>query len=622
VATNAAIYRRKLPLLLVSAIAAVAVLLASFSYLFFNDAANKIIEIAASEDKTSARILTHDLANSLANKLQGIQQNVQIIAQSPSVQDKSIEEVKTLLRVTQQTSNDLTDFYGWLDKDGKIVWASGIVNNEITASVQVVGADRSDRDWFINARDTGKAYASSVGSSLDGTNRLFISYPIIDSQSGSFEGVIYAGVPLAKINNYLGSQIYSGKEATIILLDMKGTILQTQYPDLLGMNYFSKEYQTAIARMERPDDSEGLEKFVQHALADTLSSSSQPDVAEFTYSGQTVSTAYSHVKVGTVTFGVIFTKVPHVIASNVGALIDYQRYASWARIAAVGAGATIISVLIISWNRRLEKTVAERTQELASKTEELAAANELLKQNDKMQKEFVNIAAHELRTPITPILTSIDMAECVKDLDGENRIMLSEEFYDRILRNVKRLEKLSSDLLQTAKIESGTLRLIKEKFDLNKLIGDVVIDTSRSMPNSKRDIQIVFEPNRDEELIVEADQTKLYEVLTNLIQNAIRFTLEGKIVISTERSNDDGGAGNIVIKIKDTGSGIAQDILPRLFQKFISASSSYTVGGTGLGLYISKNIIEAHEGKIWVENNVDGKGATFSFSIPLQNTKS
>lgn len=618
---NAAKNRRQQPLLLVSAIASIAILLAFTSYQFFNYATNKIIEIAAGEDRTSARILAHDLANSLSNKLEGIQQNVEVVAQSPPIQDKNVEKVKAFLNVTQQTSNELTDFYVWLDKDGRIVWASGIVdNNESAGSVRLIGADRSDRDWFINPRDTGKVYVSSVGDSLDGKDRFFISYPIIDRQSGSFEGVIYAGVPLAKINNYLGSQLYSGKEATTSMMDMKGDILQTQYPDLLGMNYFSKEYQTAIARVEKVDDSEALQKFVQHALANP-SSSAASDVADFTYGGQMVSTAYSYVKVGSINFAIIFTRVPHIIAANVEALNDQQRLASWVRITVVGAAAALISVLVISWNKRLEKTVAERTQELASKTDELAAANEQLKENDKLQKEFVNIAAHELRTPITPIMMSMDTAEFIKDSDGKNRFILSEEFYRMILRNVRRLERLSSDLLQAARIESGALRLGKEKFDLNKLINDVVADVGKSLPDSRRDIQIVYEPgSQREELIVEADQTKLYEVLTNLVQNAVKFTTEGEIVINTEKK--DGGSGrSIVVKIRDTGSGIAQDILPRLFQKFVSTSSSHTLGGTGLGLYISRSIIEAHGGKIWAENNADGKGATFYFSISLSNSK-
>lgn len=594
------------PRLLVSAIAAAAILLAFTSYQFFNYAANEIIEIAAAEDRTSARILAHDLANSLANKLEGIKQNVQIIAQAPSVQDRSIEEVKVFLQSAQQTSEDLTDFYGWLDEDGKIVWTSGASKDPGLA--RLIGVDRSDRDWFIGARDTGKGYASSVVDSLDGTDRLFISYPITGSQS-AFEGVIYAGIPLAKISDFLGSQLYPGKEIATDLMDTNGIVLQARQPDLLGMDYFSEEYQAAIAGSENAAGSEELQEFVRHALANPPSGA-----ADF-YGGQAGSVAYSYVKVGGTDFAVVFTRVPHVIAADVEALIDQQMFASMARMAVIGAAAVFIGILVISWNRKLEKTVADRTQELASKTDELVAANEQLKQNDRLQKEFVNIAAHELRTPITPILTSIEAAERIKDSEGNDRIVLADEYHSMILRNVKRLERLSSDILQAARIESGTFRLGKEKFDLGRLVNNVVADTSRSRPDSKRAVQIVHEPNHKGDLVVEADQMKLYQVVTNLMQNALRFTAEGKIAIITEKDG-----ASVVVKVKDTGSGIAQDILPRLFQKFASASSSHALGGTGLGLYISKSIIEAHGGRIWAENNADGKGATFSFSIPISTT--
>jgi signal transduction histidine kinase len=592
------------PRLLVSVIAIVAIVLAFTSYQFFNYAANRIIEIAAAEDRTSARILAHDLANSLANKLEGVQQNVQIIAQAPSVQSKSIEEVKVFLQSAQQTSDDLTDFYGWLGKDGSIVWTSSA--SQDPGLERLVGVDRSDRDWFAGARDTGKGHASSVVDSLDGTNRLFISHPIIDNRSGSFEGVIYAGIPLAKINDFLGSQLYPGKEIATDLLDTKGTVLQAAHPGLLGMNYFSEEYQAAMAGAENAS-SEGLQEFVRHALASPPSGA-----ADFTYGGQTASAAYSYVRVGGADFAVVFTRVPHMIAADVEALIDQQMFASVARMAVIGTAAAVISVLVIAWNRKLEKTVADRTQELASRTDELVAANEQLKQNDRLQKEFVNIAAHELRTPITPILTSIEAAERVKDSEGNETIVLAEEYHSMILRNVKRLERLSSDILQAARIESGTFRLGKEKFDLVRLLNNVVADTSRSRPDSKRAVQVVYEPSHKGELVVEADQMKLYQVVTNLMQNALRFTAEGKVAITTEKDG-----GSVVVRVRDTGSGIAQDILPRLFQKFASASSSHALGGTGLGLYISKSIIEAHGGRIWAQNNAEGKGATFSFSIPM-----
>lgn len=639
-----AINGNKSPILLVSLIVAAAALMASTSYQFFNDSARRTIDIAAGEDRTSAKILSHELAISLANKLEGIEQNLQVIGQSPTVQKENINDAKALLTITQNTSSDMTDFYGWSDRDGKMIaWIS---NSAAGENLKTIGSDVSAQNWFIRAKDTMQSYTGAEMDTFDGKDWLFISYPVLSDSMGNFKGVIFAGVSLEKINGYLGSQLLPEKQITIMLVDMKGTVLQSEHSDLIGMNYFSAEYQRAIADTEKADDTGGLQKFTQSALgaaattitstttpiitspslstttiSSTSSSSSDTRVADFSFAGQPASIAYSHVRIGNANFAVVFTKVPHVIAANVEALIDQQRLASIVRIVVIIAAATIIGILVLSWNSKLKKIVAARTKELHTKTSELLSVNEQLERNKRLQKEFIDIAAHELRTPITPILTSIETVEHVKGPWNDDTLILPEESYRMLLRNIRRLERLSSDILHVARIESGTFELIKEKFDLNKLISDVVVDTDTSLPDSKRDIAIVFEPDHHEgELtVVEADQTKIYEVVTNLVQNAIKFTKEGKITISTERKNEDenGGFAMVVVSVKDMGSGIAPEILPRLFQKFASASSSQGLGGTGLGLYVSKNIVEAHGGKIWAQNNADGKGATFSFSIPL-----
>lgn len=635
---NAAINLRQ-PLLVVSAIAVIAIFLAFTSYQFFNDAASKIIEIAAGEDRTSARILAHDLANSLANKLEGIQQNVQIIAQAPSVQDKSVEKVKTFLGITQQTSDDLTDFYGWLNKDGRIVWTS--TANENPEIVQFIGVDRSDRDWFINARDTKKGYASSVDNSLDGIDRLFISYPIIDSQSGSFEGVIYAGVPLAKVNDYLASQLYSGKEITTSLMDMKGTILQAQYSNLSGMNYLSEEYQMAIAGAEeKVDDSEGLQKFIRYALANPSSGS---DVADFTYGGQTASTAYSYVKIGSINFAVVFTRVPHVIAADVEALIDQQRLASWSRMVVVGAAAVFISALVISWNRKLERTVADRTQALASRTDELLAANEQLKQNDKHMKaktrelmesnltiaaqkqqlekanedlkhldalktQFIGIASHELKNPIQPIILYAEMAK-YGDVDKDQAIEV-------ILRQAQKLRQLSTDILEVGRIDSNNLILNKKKVKIGDLLQELV---GPYQADTKHGLSIVLDTDCNTEMNLDA--SRISQVINNIIQNAIKFTKAGGITIRKRTltgldSLDSRNSPMAEIIISDTGPGIPDDMLPKLFGKFVTQDiGGLNKHGSGLGLYISKAIVEAHGGRISGYNN-QGGGASFRILLP------
>jgi signal transduction histidine kinase len=182
------------------------------------------------------------------------------------------------------------------------------------------------------------------------------------------------------------------------------------------------------------------------------------------------------------------------------------------------------------------------------------------------------------------------------------------ELIDVIARNAKRLHQLTEDILDVTKIESKSLQLKKEKFNLNEVIMSVLADYE-SLIRKIKDVKVSFISKGD--FLVEADRGRLNQVISNLIDNATKFTQKGTIVISSER-NDNNDNNNVIVSIKDTGIGIDPEIMPRLFSKF--ASKSFV--GTGLGLFISKSIIEAHGGRIWAENNTDGKGATFLVSLP------
>lgn len=249
-----------------------------------------------------------------------------------------------------------------------------------------------------------------------------------------------------------------------------------------------------------------------------------------------------------------------------------------------------------------------------------------LKELDKMKDEFINVAAHELRTPIQPIigLSELLRSRITKNTSGNKNGLNKEdqEFIDVILRNGRRLEKLIEDVLDVTKIESKSLELRKESFDLNDLIISIIDDIqtpnadSDSMAHSmaarfrnKSHVKIIYQPLH---LLLNADKNRISQVIFNLINNAMKFTSEGSIMISADKIIDSDGKMAIV-SVCDTGSGLDSDIMPRLFTKFSSKSFS----GTGLGLYISRNIIEAHGGRIWAENNKNGKGATFSFTLPI-----
>jgi two-component system sensor histidine kinase VicK len=254
---------------------------------------------------------------------------------------------------------------------------------------------------------------------------------------------------------------------------------------------------------------------------------------------------------------------------------------------------------------------------------------EKLKEADKMKNEFINVAAHELRTPIQPILSLSQVLQS-KICDAKQL-----ELLEAIVRNAKRLQRLTDDILDVTKIESKSLNLNKERFNLCDVISNVTKDLSNHNDKANDDedndgkLKLLYKSDR-EDIFVEADKERITQVVSNLINNSVKFTEEGTISIGVEvqegNNNNSNNVGHniVVVSVKDTGEGIDPEISPKLFTKF--ASKSYQ--GTGLGLFICKSIVEAHGGRIWAENNnnsddddvVDGKrvrGATFHFSLPI-----
>jgi signal transduction histidine kinase len=258
--------------------------------------------------------------------------------------------------------------------------------------------------------------------------------------------------------------------------------------------------------------------------------------------------------------------------------------------------------------------------------------NEKLQQADKVQREFINIAAHELRTPIMPIL---NLSELLYSKVKERLPVLQQkemlEMLEIILRNANRLHQLTEDILDVTRIQSHNLRLRKERFNLNDTILNVVEDYRKQIADDN--VKVIFEPAKNSSITsVEVDGRRLTQVISNLLDNAFKFTKEGAVTITTsiikrkgvDRDSGKGeereGAAEVVIAVKDTGTGIDPEIMPRLFTKF--ATKSYQ--GTGLGLFISKSIIEAHGGNMWAENNKGSsnrkhKGAIFYFTLPVMN---
>jgi len=238
---------------------------------------------------------------------------------------------------------------------------------------------------------------------------------------------------------------------------------------------------------------------------------------------------------------------------------------------------------------------------------------EQLKTHDRMQKEFIDVAAHELRTPIQPILSLTQMIYSNIDQDEypHGKKQQQKELLEVVIRNAHRLQRLTEDILDVTRIESQNLSLKLEQINLDELILNAINDAKRNQLTKQVSL-LYHQCDKDNAVFIQADKGRLNQVISNLISNAIKFTEEGTIIITSKKEEKE---NKVVISVKDSGIGIHPDILRRLFQKF--ATKSYQ--GTGLGLYISKSIVEAHGGNMWAENNSDGKGATFAFALPVVN---
>ena len=274
-----------------------------------------------------------------------------------------------------------------------------------------------------------------------------------------------------------------------------------------------------------------------------------------------------------------------------------------------------VSIFESLWNQtELFEELKKSNRQLANLYKQVIATNKQMKTSSNMQKEFINVAAHELRAPIQPIL---GLAEVLRQQnqqpDNKEDQMYSEnnELLNVIIRNARRLQRLTENILDVTKIENNSMELNKEEFILSKAVFESFTDfTNQLSKEQKENVKLTVALDEGDVLVV-ADKHRINQVINNLLNNALKFTKQGQITLSTEKEKKYGKAA--IVKIQDSGPGIDPDIMPRLFTKF--ATKSYS--GTGLGLFISKSIVETHGGKMWAENNLDGKGATFLFTLPI-----
>ena len=436
---------RKTNIVILALIGAVALLLSIFAYQYSTFTSNKIVDIASEEVRSNARIEVHDVSQILANKLQTVGALLQTLTESPAIHNNEYKRAHIVINSRQHSSTDLTDFYMWLDKNGKMNWISNI--NETTYQ-KYKGKDLSYRPYFTIPKYTHTVYYSSLIQSNDKVPRLYISYPVINTTGtgtsmGTLTGVVVASIRLETLGNFLKNQILPQFNSTLLgLLDRNGIILYTTPKQFgittntqkyVGEYVFGDKFQSVLSSSLQPPESKNL-------LNDLIKKSLQgnTDSGDILINGKMNTIAYQPVVIADKNFLTLYISAQHTLTSDVSALIDHQKYFTILVVTIIGAVAFIISFLLFSWNKRLETTVNVRTAELktandslAESNEQLASANEQLKIHDKMQNEFINIASHELRTPAQSILGYAELAKA----DPHYIEKQIQSFIDVIYRN-------------------------------------------------------------------------------------------------------------------------------------------------------------------------------------------
>ena len=576
---------------------------------------------------------TQQIANHMGSDLTLILSILDGISNSKYLQEDQLysQEIRQLTTEKYAQMSERVDSLFVLNNEDIVVSGAGNLSGG-RSTIAPIGNDLSFRPWVIETHNTFEPVFSEGFEHL-GEYRVIITNPVIDRETKEYLGLVGVSIPTIPFFEHYGN-VYDINTQFLVALDKKGTLLAAGADQsLVGLDFFGETTQNFVNH--NPTLNKITTELLQGAAGDAI----------YDYGRGERLTTYQPIYVaGNPTYFLHVVTPTATIYSQIEPILSRESERLALFLAGPAGASAILIIFLLLWNSSLGKEVKKRTRQLQESNRLLGVTNEQLRERDRMQNEFINIAAHEMRTPIQPILGLSDiMLQRILNIAqqlqrGEEEKVVYEQLGDSssvptrsnsifrsslslsiekiipmveiIYRNAKRLEKLTNNLLDVTRIENNkSLDLSKELFAIDSVIQDCIIDASQHI--GKKNLKFSYVPtDGNQQVIIKADKIRIAQVLMNLLENSINSSQEGIISVTTTIDPD---ANSITVSVKDAGSGINLDIIPRLFSKFATASEK----GTGLGLYISKKIIEAHGGKIWAENNKDGKGATFAFTLPL-----
>lgn len=456
-----------------------------------------------------------------------------------------------------------------------------------------VNIDISSNEYMKQTKESLQPVYSDGFTGIDGKYRIVITYPITSVDDGHYIGTVVANIPTIEFFKNYGN-VNDINSQFLVAFDTKGNLLAVGASgDLVGKNFFGNETQQFI------NYNKELNNLTQYLLAGNIGH------AMYDYGrGERLNTQ-SPILVETkpVYFLQVVTPTDRIYL-KINSVLFTEGIKMFSLLTGTTAAIIVLVFLLRKWYSILQEEVTKRTRDLNESNYKLMKANESLKIKDEAQNQFINVAAHELRTPIQPILNAIYLLQ-----SSNLSIVKKNQYMDIIKRNTEKLGSLAEDILDVTRIESNSLKLMNERLNLYDLILNSIEEYRRDIQLIYKDLTVNYE-NSNKSIYVRGDKMRLSQVLHNLLDNAGKFTKKGSITVTTVIKSD-----KVQVTVKDTGIGIHPEIFPKLFSKFVTKSDR----GTGLGLFISKSIIEAHGGNIWAESDSQQKGATFIFTLPLLN---
>ncbi|HEY5631865.1 MAG TPA: sensor histidine kinase, partial [Nitrososphaeraceae archaeon] len=358
-----------------------------------------------------------------------------------------------------------------------------------------VGINFSYREYVRDTKTTLMPIFSDGFVGRDGKYRIAITEPIINIETGKYIGLVGALIPTTEFFAHYGN-IYNIKSNFLVVFDNKGNYIATPRTQLLGKNYFGNEAQQIFHHNP-----------IQGNLYRQLLEG-QPGNAVYDFGiGERLNTGYPILVQGKPTYFVSAVTPTSVIYSQINGVIFTERIEMFSLLAGTTAAVVVLILFLIKWSSNLNEEVKRRTNELNESNKQLSIANEQLKLHDKMQKEFINVASHEIKTPTQAILGYSELLQ----RHPEKREQISGALY----RNANRLQRLTNDILDVTRIESQTLKLRKEKFNLADLMSNIVEDFKHDIQKKDSDTVLSYQPEYNN-LVVEADKERITQVISNL----------------------------------------------------------------------------------------------------------